>query len=132
MRRSPSVVSKFKLPTKTLFISFFSRGCRRCAGSGFAADLFRSEAGIDLVAMLGAHARRRSEIRKFHDHERSDESLQAVLVEVNGRLTRIGFGDHSHAVAVVLDVLPFGNHFHMSSFVKRRKLFRGRLWLSRE
>src|SRR5690348_5488830 len=103
--------------SNSLTLLFLAAAGRRLyAGSGFAAGLFGSETRIDFGAVLGAHARRRREIRKLHDHERGDESLQAVQIEINGGLARIGFGDHSHAVAVMLNVLAFGNRFHMSSF----------------
>src|SRR5690349_19528384 len=74
--------------------------------------------------MFGAHARGRNQVRKFHDHQGGDETLQAVLIEINGSLPSVGFGDHSHAVAVMLDVLAFWNDFHMSSFISGRKLRR--------
>src|SRR5438105_8128405 len=58
---------------------FFSR----CA---FTAGFFRCEPGIDLGAVFGAHAVGRSQIRKFHDHQGGDESLQARSEEHTSEL----------------------------------------------
>jgi hypothetical protein len=38
--------------------------------------------------------------------------FKAVDIEVDGGLAVIGFSDHSHTVAVMLDVLPFRNRVH--------------------
>src|SRR5579862_4966156 len=113
-RRPASVVSKLMLPTKTLFISFPFCWASRCIRPGFRARALDRKPRIDLIAVFCAHARRRREIGKLDDHQRSDESLQAVKIEVNGSLPVIRFGDHSQAIAVVLDVLPFGNRLHVN------------------
>jgi hypothetical protein len=67
--------------------------------------------GLAPAATLG-WALRGGLTNQFRAPNRSNEFLQAVIVEIDGGSIVVGFRDDAHAVLIVTDGLPFHKDLH--------------------